>query len=68
MMEPVMMVEENQRWALKPGLSYFGAGQRTAAHEASERVCVSGYSIKTVTPNSLKQPMRAANSPLGLIC
>lgn len=40
MMEPVMMVKENQRLALKPGLSYLGAGQRTAAHEASECVCV----------------------------
>lgn len=39
MMEPVMMVEENQRLALKPGLSYFGAGQRTAALEASEYAC-----------------------------
>lgn len=40
MMEPVMMAEENQRLALKPELSYFGAGQRTAAHEASVCVCV----------------------------
>lgn len=66
MMAPVMMVEENQRLALKPGLSYFSAGQRTAAHEASEYV--SSYSIKTATPSSLKSPMSCKFYFGGKVC
>lgn len=49
------MVGENQRLPLKPGLSYFGAGQRTAAHEASEHACPVIQS--KLTPSGLKHPL-----------